>query len=57
MTATIQIQKGSAYNHFNGQTFDVVEVVGTRVTVKIDGVNVDFYNTTRLKEVKIGGVV
>lgn len=55
-SVTIQVQKGSAYAHLNGQVFDVVEVVGTRVTVKIDGANVDFYNTQRLKEVKIMGV-
>lgn len=56
ITATITVQKGSAYSHLNGQSYPVVEIVGTRVTVLIDHQKVDFYNTPRWTEAKIGGV-
>lgn len=52
MTATIHVQADSPYAHLNGQSFPVVNVViGTSITVLIDGANVDF----RWTEAKIWG--
>ena len=38
------VKDGSGYTHLNNQEFPIIEAVGSRVSLNIDGQTTDFFN-------------